>query len=170
MPQDTRVGVGTAILLLNKNQDVLLMVRKGRHLSGHVAAPGGWLDYEDASGAHGAAREAEEELGVKIDPNKLILLFVTHEHHDEIGRATVTLYYLANEEAGAFDGQPQIREPEKCERIFWHPFDLPLPTPHYPGMQFALKAIHPFTVDFWLDTQGAAQKMKNQSHLALGNA
>lgn len=124
------------MFLIDGNANVLLMERKGSHLPGHYAVPGGWVDFEDESPEAAACREVKEEVGLVLDPKNLELITVTKETHEHLACASITLYY-----AMGLINRPEltIQEPEKCARLLWHPWWRDLPTPTYPGLNRAFK-------------------------------
>jgi 8-oxo-dGTP pyrophosphatase MutT (NUDIX family) len=67
-------------------------------------------------------REAREEAGLQIQPQDVELVHVVH-HIDRAGdRPRMGLFFRAR----TWDGEPQLREPDKCTQWkFWHPTALP---------------------------------------------
>lgn len=134
MPRDPRIGVGTAVFLVNERDEFLLMQRAGSHAAGSYALPGGWLDYEDETPEHGARRELQEELGIQIPSiSSLLFLAISHEAHEKDGDQfkSVTLYYVCYKH---WWGKPKIMEPEKCQKLLWHPLKEPAPSPSFPNL------------------------------------
>ncbi len=61
-------------------------------------------------------REAFEESGIRLDPEKLILRVVLHRKTD---REQVGFFFEATE----WNGEPRNMEPEKCSELRWFPLD-----------------------------------------------
>ena len=69
--------------------------------------------------AEACAREAFEEVGLKIDPKDLKFLHVQHRWHSDMGGHSRVGFYFAP----AYDpGEPSNSEPDKCD-------DLPIRDP-----------------------------------------
>jgi 8-oxo-dGTP diphosphatase len=135
MPRDPRIGVGTAVIVLNENKEMLLLKRKGSHAADCWAVPGGWVDFEDDTLLHAAARELKEELGLVVDTSKKVFgPKMAYEKHEDF--SSVTLYFLIP--WGAWSGTPEILEPNKCSELQWHPVQAPPPTPHFPNLDKAV--------------------------------
>ncbi|MCM1545591.1 MAG: NUDIX domain-containing protein [Clostridiales bacterium] len=65
-----------------------------------------------------AVREAKEELGVGIAPEKLEFFTLIHKREKENDLTFINGYFACAE----FSGEPHICEPEKCSETGW--FDL----------------------------------------------
>jgi len=120
------VGVG---VLIFRNGNVLLGLRRGSHGAGTWSPPGGHLEYGEEP-AECVRREALEETG--LDIGVPTFLGITNDIFEAEQRHYVTLFYRADESSG----EPETREPEKCEAWQWWPWDaLPdnlfLPLRHY---------------------------------------
>jgi len=111
------VGVG---VIIEKEDKVLLMKRKGSNGSGTWAFPGGKLEkfesFEDC-----AIREIKEEVdldifNIKIDKTTNDLFIEDDLHY-------VTIFVKCDH-----NGIPKIMEPEKCTDIDWFSWNN-LPTP-----------------------------------------
>ena len=123
-----RVGVGVATLII-KNNKVLMGKRhddpekasSALHGEGTWTIPGGKLDFGEEL-KEGAAREALEETGIKVNKENLKLISVGNEIvHDA---HFVTLGFLA----GEFTGEPRVMEPDEITEWRWFSFDnLPKP-------------------------------------------
>lgn len=122
MKNITKVGIG--VMLVNRNEEILLGKRKGSHGEGQWGLPGGSLEYGE-SFEECARRELEEEIGPYVKYNGLHVVSVINlldympKHYIDIG---MMAYYDG--------GDPYVMEPEKCEewRWFWM---YALPTPHF---------------------------------------
>ncbi|EHR60596.1 ADP-ribose pyrophosphatase [Saccharomonospora cyanea NA-134] len=103
-------------VLLTRHTKLLLTRRRGGAFDGRWHLPSGKLDAgEDVLTA--AAREAEEEVGVLIDPDDL-----THVHTIHVNGSgpepRLGLFFAATRWAG----EPSNREQGKCSGLGW--FDL----------------------------------------------
>ena len=99
----------------------LLGRRRGSHGAGEWALPGGHLEFGESIEAC-ARREVAEETGLEIGairPGPYSNDLFTGE-----GKHYVTLFVLAD----APVGDPELREPEKCDGWEWHRWsELPEP-------------------------------------------
>lgn len=102
-------GVGVMIL---KEREVLLGKRKGAHGEGEYAFPGGKVDHGETFDQC-AARETREECGVEI--TNIRFQFVANMR-SYLPRHFTHIALLADWESG----EPQVREPEKCEHWGWY--------------------------------------------------
>ena len=119
-----RVGVG--VLVVRRGR-VLLGRRLGSHGAGTWAPPGGHLEYGE-SPAQCGRRELLEETGLtagRITPGPY-----TSDVFEDEDRHYVTLFLVATEVAG----EPDAREPAKCEGWEWFPWSR-LPTPLFAPVQ-----------------------------------
>ncbi|MFA6042419.1 MAG: NUDIX hydrolase [Patescibacteria group bacterium] len=113
-----RVGVGVIVM---KDGKVLLQKRKSLHGNGTWAFPGGHLEYGETP-EECALREVAEECGVEIA--NLRRGPYTNDVHENEGKHYITLYVIAD----WVSKEPQVLEPEKCERWEWFGWDK-LPEP-----------------------------------------
>ncbi len=121
--------VGTAIIIIKDNQ-VLLMKRKGPHGNGTWSTPGGHLDFgETLEGC--AAREAKEEVGV--DVVDIRFRAVTNDIFDETGKHYVTVWL-----EGTPAGEPFIAAEREVEEIGWFDWDA-LPQPLFLPLENLVK-------------------------------
>ncbi|MDE5766439.1 MAG: NUDIX domain-containing protein, partial [Clostridia bacterium] len=82
-----------------------------------------------------AVREAKEELGVDISPDKIKFFVLVHKREDERDLTYCNPYFVCSE----FAGEPRICEAHKCSEIKW--FDLDnLPDDLIDDRKQALKA------------------------------
>lgn len=73
----------------------------------------------DEPGTVAMAREAKEEAGINIDPDKLRFVHVAHRlNRGQIGEERIDLFYELNE----WQGDIVNAEPEKCDDLSW--FDI----------------------------------------------
>lgn len=110
-------------LLLVKDNKVLLLKRANTgYMDGYWHVPGGSLE-ENESLSHAVTREAQEELGIKVDPAQVKLFYIRH-----LNAQTLGFYFLAHE----WKGEPKNNEPEKCTEIAWYDLnELPEEMSHF---------------------------------------
>lgn len=125
--QRPRVGVGIVVI---KEGKVLLGKRKNAHGSGNWSAAGGHLEFGETI-EECAQRELYEETG--ITALSLHLGPWTNDIIDE-KKHYITLFVFVTQ----FEGEPQLREPDKCEGWRWF-FWNKLPSPLFPPMTSMIK-------------------------------
>lgn len=117
-----RPGVGLSVIII-KEDKVLLGKRKGSHGEGTYAFPGGHLENNEGF-LDCLSREIKEEVGdVKIQFIDKFPSAVTNDIFNE-DKHYVTLFIRAK----YISGEPQVLEPEKCEKWEWYSWDN-LPSP-----------------------------------------
>jgi len=122
--EEKRIGVGVGVMILKGGKVLLGKRTKTSNLlkgAGTWSMPGGKLRFGETF-EEGAKRETFEETGIKLIRAKVICV-----NNDKIDTAHfVTIGLLAEK----FEGEPQVKEPDKITRWCW--FDLgDLPTPLY---------------------------------------
>jgi 8-oxo-dGTP diphosphatase len=124
--QQIRIGIGIMIL---KEGKVLLGKRKGSHGEGEYSFPGGHLEYME-SFEECVLREIKEECGIEIQNLRFQFLANMQEyapkHYCHIGMI-----------ADWKSGEPQVLEPEKCERWEWYSLKN-LPSPIFLSCQWGI--------------------------------
>jgi 8-oxo-dGTP diphosphatase len=123
-----KVGVGVWIV---KDGKILLGKRKNAHGEGSWSAPGGHLEWFE-SPEECALREVAEEAGIEIT-NLRSAAFTNDVFKDE-GKHYITLAVTAD----WVSGEPQVLEPDRCERWQWFGWDE-LPEPRFLPLQNLLK-------------------------------
>lgn len=117
-------------IILVDRSSILLSRRRDRDpaFDGRWHLPAGKLDAGE-SVLDAAVREADEEIGVRIDPGDLRLVHTLHVKGP--GREPrLGLFF----EAQRWHGTPENREPEKCSAIAWFRLDgLPERLIEYPA-------------------------------------
>jgi ADP-ribose pyrophosphatase YjhB (NUDIX family) len=117
------IGVGVGAMTFNADGLVFLALRgdKVRNEPGCWEFPGGGVRFgerlEDA-----VRREFLEEYGIRIRPVELLCVtnhILRTEHQHWVSPTFIAMFE---------EGEPAIREPEKCSRIGWFPLDA-LPSP-----------------------------------------
>ncbi len=121
-------------VLLVRDSEVLLTRRRDPdpRFDGLRHLPSGKLDAGE-SVLDGAVREAEEEVGVLIEPGDLRHVHTLHANGSGL-EPRLGLYF----EARRWTGEPGNREPEKCSELRWFQLDaLPRDTIPYPAAGIA---------------------------------
>ena len=128
MPERYRSIIDVHVIL-ERGREILLLERQGTgYCDGILHLPCGHLD-EGEPLTHGAAREAFEEVGVRVDPADLRLAAVVH-HRQRPDLARVGMFFAT----GRWDGEPYNAEPHKCGKLLWcDPSGLPTNTIDYPA-------------------------------------
>ena len=78
----------------------------------------GHVEYGESMSA-AAAREAEEELGIKIDLSELKFAALVHKREKERDLTYYNCYFVCRN----FGGTPQIKESGKCSQLTWFDAD-----------------------------------------------
>lgn len=126
--------VPAAYLIMRRGNRVLLQLRQNTGymdgfwacaVAGHVEAGESVLE--------AAVREAEEEVGLTLDPAALQSLTSLHrtDGSDQPVEQRVDWFWVCD----TWDGEPVIREPTKCADLRWFPVaDLPAQMPPHERM------------------------------------
>ncbi|MDO8144680.1 MULTISPECIES: NUDIX domain-containing protein [unclassified Isoptericola] len=132
--------VPAAYLLLRREGQVLLQLRRGTgYMDGHWAAGAAGHVEPGESAVAAAVREAAEELGVRVAPTDLVPLTVQHRGipGGPALEQRVDFYFAADH----WDGELQIREPERTADLRWFPL-VALPDPVVPHELPVLRGLH----------------------------
>lgn len=121
MDNHPRIGVGVCVI---KDGRVLLGKRINAHGQGTWAFPGGHLEFGETV-TECAVREVAEETGMKITCIRRGPF--TEDFFLDQGKHYITIVMIADWQAG----EPELREPHKCEHWSWFDFDQ-LPEPLFP--------------------------------------
>ncbi len=125
-----KVGVGVFIIKSNK---VLLGKRKNAHGEGSWSFPGGHLEINE-SWEECAKRESLEETGLHI--SNIRFATVTNDIFQFEQKHYITLFMIADYQSG----EPELMEPDKCEKWEWFEWDdKKLPHPLFLPIQNLLK-------------------------------
>ncbi len=122
-----RIGVG---IVLRNNGQVLLGKRVGSSGSGNWGFPGGHLEYGEQV-EECAARELLEETGLVAKS-----IFVGPWTNDTMEKHYVTLFAFVDE----FEGELQLKEPNKCLGWEWFSWDN-LPEPLFTPIVSLIKKV-----------------------------
>jgi 8-oxo-dGTP diphosphatase len=99
------------LLFVRENQILLLRRCNTGYRDGEYSLPAGHLDGNETVRA-AAAREAEEELGVRMDAQAVVFESVMHRFE---GDERLDFFVRVP----AWQGEPVNAEPEKCDDLRW---------------------------------------------------
>ena len=141
--------VGLHLILRRDDGRILLMRRANTgYQDGRLHLPSGHLEQAE-SVVDGVIREAQEEVGVVVDPADLRFVHVMHRAaetgHDRIG------FFFTTD---TWTGTVHNAEPAKCSEITWaDPRDLPDDTIAYPaaGISHGLRGLACSTFGYTAD-------------------
>jgi len=127
--------VDVHVLLVDQGR-VLLTLRQGTgYADGLWQVPSGHLEDQEHT-AQGAAREAAEEIGITLDPARLVLAhFIDHRAAGDTA-PRLGFFYTTDH----WIGTPVNAEPHKCAAIDWFPLDR-IPTDTVPYHAAAITQI-----------------------------
>jgi 8-oxo-dGTP diphosphatase len=113
------------LIIILKGDEVLLHKRKNTSwMDGWYDVPSGHVE-ADESILEAAAREAYEEVGLKIPLKNLELFHISQADTDK----AYTYFIFKTQD---WEGQPQINEPDLAEELGFHPLNsLPEKIPPY---------------------------------------
>lgn len=118
-----RVSVGTCVIV-RRGEKVIMGKRKGAHGEGLWSFPGGKME-KGENMKESAARELLEETGIAFPSEKLTRVHVNDTYHEDRDAHWATFFFEAWVDEGV---EPQLMEPDKCERWEWVDyFNLPRP-------------------------------------------
>jgi len=126
---DQKPQVGVAIIVA-KDDQVLLIKRKGPHGKGTWSTPGGHLDFGETP-EECAAREAREEVGVAV--TDIRFRAATNDVFESEGKHYITIWM-----DGKWTGEPYIAAQEEVAELGWFPWDS-LPEPLFLSFENLLK-------------------------------
>jgi 8-oxo-dGTP diphosphatase len=124
-------------LILVRDNKVLMIRRFNTGWSdGFYTVPAGHLDGNEPASA-AMCREAQEEVGVTIDPADITFSHVVHRIARDTSGLEYVDFFLSAER---WTGEPTNMEPNKSDDLQWFPLDA-LPEGIVPNVRAALDAI-----------------------------
>lgn len=106
-------------------------------MDGWAGLPAGHVEPGEPADA-AAAREAEEETGVVVDPSDLVFAHVMHRRTPGEAEARVSFFFTADR----WTGEAVNAEPHKCAGLIWaDPADLPGSTGGVPVIGYIADAL-----------------------------
>lgn len=120
--------VPASYVVLRRDDEVLLELRQNTgYRDGHWALVAGHVEPEE-SAVEAAAREAYEEVGVRVATGDLVPLTTVHRTLRGGGPIEQRCDFFFT--AARWIGEPEIQEPHKCADLRWCRLDdLPDPAP-----------------------------------------
>lgn len=111
-----RPYVACFVLLIRDNKIAMVLRKNTSWMDGYYGLPAGKVEYGETY-AEGAAREALEEAGVKVQAAKLRFAHIAHRHaeNDIEFMDWVDVYFVAD----SWVGEPYNAEIDKSERLDW---------------------------------------------------
>jgi 8-oxo-dGTP diphosphatase len=102
-----------AVHLFFIRNDQILMLRRYQtgYMDGYYSVPAGHLDGEEKV-RNAGAREAQEEIGVRVDPEQMEFAGVFHRREDS---ERVDFFFQVLK----WEGEPFNAEPDKSDGICW---------------------------------------------------
>ncbi|HZM24342.1 MAG TPA: NUDIX domain-containing protein [Anaerolineales bacterium] len=128
MNPEPKVGVA---IIITKNDQVLLMKRKGIHGKGTWSTPGGHLEFGETP-EQCAAREAKEEVG--LDVVDIRFRAITNDMFDTTGKHYITIWMEGN----SISNDPVIAAEDEVAEIGWFAWES-LPEPLFLSLENLLK-------------------------------
>ncbi len=111
-----KIGVG---VIVKRGDKILMGLRKGAHGEGTWSFPGGHLEFNETFDCC-TRREVKEETGLEVRETKFVT--ATNDIMTDDRKHYVTIFM----EAIVNGGEPEVCEPDKCERWQWfHPDQMP---------------------------------------------
>ncbi len=105
-------AIGTAVIILNQNNQLLLGLRKNAAKAGYYGLPGGRLKMKEKV-IDGAHRELKEETN--LNSKKLNLVCVVKEWLEDEKRDFVHFIFICKD----WSGKLTLAEPDKCASWNW---------------------------------------------------
>lgn len=105
------MSAASHLLLIDKEKILLTRRFQTGYKDGWYAFPAGHLE-ADETATVAMIREAQEEVGVLIQPTDLMLAHVMHRRTNQ---EYVDFFFVCHK----WRGTPTIAEPEKCDGIAW---------------------------------------------------
>jgi 8-oxo-dGTP diphosphatase len=103
------------MFFLRQNKILLLRRYQTGYMDGHYSVPAGHLDGNEPV-RQAAVREAQEEIGVRVDPEEVRFAGVFHRFE---GDERVDFFVHVR----SWDGEPVNAEPQKCDEVRWVDID-----------------------------------------------
>ena len=128
MSQGPKVGVA---IIITRDDQLLLIKRKGTRGPGTWSTPGGHLDFGETP-EQCAAREAKEEVG--LDVTDIRFRAVTNDVFDQQGKHYITIWM----DGKSTSGQPYIAAEKEVAEIGWFAWNS-LPNPLFLSLENLLK-------------------------------
>ena len=130
-PKRHTVRCAGYVFLIKEDRILLILREKTGWMDGYYGLPAGHLEKNEEI-KETVIREAEEEVGIKINPDDLIFIHVMHRHEE--GNFEYIDFYFSLDR---WEGDPVNNEPNKASKVEW--FDLhALPKNTIPNVRAAI--------------------------------
>lgn len=110
--QEKSSKIGVAALVLDRDENILLLLRKNPPEAGHWTIPGGGVNHQE-NFEEAIKREAKEEMGIDIEVGNLLI--VTEPIDSEQGTPWFSPVFLVQIKAG----EPKNLEIETHQELRW---------------------------------------------------
>ena len=131
MTADAAAALDAYLMLVRDGQVLLGRRCNTRFASDQWLLPAGRVEPGETVLA-AAIREAREEIGLVLAPDRLSLVYVMHARWQS--RPRVGFFFSVS----SWDGEPVNAEPDKCSAVAWHPLAaLPVDTVDYARVALA---------------------------------
>ena len=129
-------NIPASYLILKRDNKILLLRRFNTgYKDGQYSLVAGHVD-EGETFTEALIREAREESGLKISPEKVRVVHVMHRKSNVDGSQRVDVFHLVED----FEGEPENIESHKCDDLSW--FDInQLPENIIPYIRSAIENI-----------------------------
>lgn len=107
--------VAVHLFLMRDGKILLLRRLQTGYEDGNYSVPAGHMDGEEKA-TSAMIREAREETGMVLKEDQLRMAQAMHRKSD---RERIDFFF----EATAWQGEPKITEPDKCDDLRWFPID-----------------------------------------------
>ncbi|MFF7586054.1 NUDIX domain-containing protein [Kitasatospora purpeofusca] len=134
-PDPPALVVGVHLVLTEADRVLLGRRRNTRYAAGMWHLPAGHMERGEPV-TRSMTREAEEELGITIAEEDLLLVHALHLLDTDDGRSRLQLFFRPTR----YDGRLRNAEPHKCSELHWWPLDA-LPEDTVPYTAHALAGI-----------------------------
>ncbi len=135
MPGESRHGfpVAAHLLLIRKGRVLLSRRYNTGYQDGNWSVPAGHLE-DGETITDCVIREAREEVGILVDGASLKAPTVLHRMAPEGHRSNIDFFFVAR----SYSGEIRNAEPEKCDRLEFHPLQR-LPENTIPYVRFGIE-------------------------------
>lgn len=138
-PKDRFKLLAASYVFLIRNGKIFLLRRFNTGWEdGNYTIPAGHIE-EGESAKQAAARETEEETGIKISKDNLRFVHVMHRRSLQPDGVSVRIYVDFFFTADDFEGEPLAVEKEKSDHGAWFPLDA-IPDNTVPNIKVAIES------------------------------
>jgi 8-oxo-dGTP diphosphatase len=137
-----RLKSAVHVFMLRGDEVLLLRRYNTGYEDGRYSVPAGHLDGGETVVA-AAIREVQEEVGVALNPAEVDVAGVMHRRAED---ERVDWFVAAR----SWRGEPENREPHRCDELRWSPLDAPPPE----TIPYVRRALDNFRAGRWFDSFG----------------